>query len=258
MKRLRGFAVGVASGALATWMVVGLLSSASGAPGEQPGTPAHTPNGDPCAGQEMILKIDGKEGSPIIPYDPATINGVLRCGTVPIRDAQIEIVSVGCLPDHIAPIVGTVTTGLDGSFAYTVPPGPNRVLRFSYMSYSDDPGASVAATAVLRVRPRMSLSITPTLIRKHRPIFWTATVLGAPFPPQGIALAVQVKERRRWQTFDEVVLRHEGTRRIYSYRFLKTVAPTTYTFRLALPAKGSGGYPFSFGTSNVVSVHVNP
>ena len=69
---------------------------------------------------------------------------------------------------------------------------------------------------------------------------------------------MQVKEGRRWQTFDEVVLHHEGTRRIYSYRFRRTVAPTTYTFRLALPEEGSGGYPFSFGGSNAVNVHVNP
>ena len=153
MNRLRGFAVGVASGVLATWMVVGLLSSASGAPGERPGVPAHIANGDPCAGQEMSLKIDGKEGSPIVPYGPATINGVLHCGTVPIRGAQVGIASEGCLPDGIAPIVGTVTTGLDGSFAYTVPPGPNRVLSFSYTSYSDDPGPSVTATAVCGCAP---------------------------------------------------------------------------------------------------------
>ncbi len=116
----------------------------------------------------------------------------------------------------------------------------------------------MTATAVLRVRPQMRLTITPTVIRKHHPIIWTATVLGAPFPPQGIALAVQVKEGLRWQTFDEVVLHHEGTRRIYSYRFLRTIAPTTYKFRLALPAEGSGDYPYSFGASNTVNVHVKP
>jgi hypothetical protein len=257
MIRVRGFAVGVVFGVLVTWIVVG-LGSASGTPGEQPRTPAHIPNGDPCAGQELTLKIDDKEGSPVVPYGRATINGVLHCGTVPIRNAQVEVTSAGCLPDGVAPVAGAVTTGLDGSFAYTVPPGPDRVLSFSYMSYSDDPGASVAATAVLRVRPQMSLAITPTVIRKHHPILWTATVLGAPFPPQGIALAVQVKEGRRWQTFDEVVLHHEGTSLIYSYRFMRTASPTTYTFRLALPAKGSGDYPFSFGTSNEVNVHVNP
>ncbi len=89
-----------------------------------------------------MVRIDGKEGSPVVPYAPATINGVLHCGTVPLRNAQVEIASAGCLPDGVAPIAGIVTTRLDGSFAYTVPPGPDRVLSFSYTSYSDDPGAS--------------------------------------------------------------------------------------------------------------------
>jgi hypothetical protein len=258
MIRVRGFAVGLIFGVLATWMVAGLLSSASGTSGEQPVAPAHTPNGDPCAGQELTLKIDGKEGSPVIPYGPATIKGVLHCGTVPIRHAQVQVASGACLPAGVARINGTATTGLDGSFAYIVPAGPNRVLSFSYMSYSDDPGASVTATAALRVRPQMSLAITPTVVRKHHPIFWTVTVHGAPFPSRGTALAVQVKEGRKWKTFDEVLLHREGKTRIYEYRFLRTVTPTTYTFRLALPAKGSGNYPFSFGASNAVNVHVNP
>jgi hypothetical protein len=46
---MRGFAVGVAFGAVGTWMVVGLLSVASA--GEPGGAPAHVPNGDPCAGR---------------------------------------------------------------------------------------------------------------------------------------------------------------------------------------------------------------
>ena len=59
-------------------------------------------------------------------------------------------------------------------------------------------------------------------------------------------------------TFDEVVLEHEGEYRIYRYQFRRTDVPTTYTFRLALPARGSGDYPFSFGASNAVTVHVRP
>jgi hypothetical protein len=62
----------------------------------------------------------------VIPYGPATITGILHCGTMPIRNAQLAVASVGCLPPGVQPIVGTVTTGLDGSFLYDVPPGPSR------------------------------------------------------------------------------------------------------------------------------------
>jgi hypothetical protein len=65
-----GFAVGVVFGVLATWMVVGLLSSASGTPGEQPGAPTHIPNGDPCAGQELTLKGLGRF-EPCFPMEPS-------------------------------------------------------------------------------------------------------------------------------------------------------------------------------------------
>ena len=178
---VRGFAVGVAFGAVATWMVVGLLSVASA--GEQGGAPAGAPNGDPCAGQELSLKVDsqevkGAEGeAPVVPYGATTVTGVLHCGTVPIREAQIVVASVGCLLAGVAPIASSITTGLDGSFSFTVPPGPDRVLSFSYKSYSDDPGPSVTAQATLQVRPQMSLQIDPREVRNHHSIYWTATVL---------------------------------------------------------------------------------
>jgi hypothetical protein len=249
--RIRALGVGLVSGALAIWMVVGILSTASGATGE--------PNGNPCAGQELTLKINGDEAMPVeVPYGPVAIKGVLHCGTVPIRNAQVAVTSVGQLPEGVPPIAGSITTGLDGSFIYTVPPGPDREFSFSYTSYSDDPGPSVTATATLLVHPEMSLAIAPTVVRNRHQVYWTATVLGAPFPPQGITLVEQVKEGAKWQTFDELVLHHEGTGPIYAYRFLRTFRPTTYTFRLALPATGSGDYPYAVGASNAVSVHVKP
>jgi hypothetical protein len=249
--RVRGF------GALATWMAVGVLSFASGATGEAGGP--HVPNGNPCAGEELTLKINGDETMPAeVPYGPVAIKGVLHCGTTPIRDAQVAVTSIGYLPEDVLPITGSVTTGLDGSFVYTVPPGPNREVSFGYTSFSDDPGPSVTATATLLVHPQLRLAITPASVRNHHHILWTATVLGAPFPPQGITLVTQVKEAEKWKTFDELVLHHEGTGLIYVYRFDRTFRPATYTFRVALPATGSGGYPYSFGASNAVSVRVKP
>lgn len=259
---MRGFAVGAVFGTVGAWMVVGLLSVASA--GEQGGAPAGVPNGDPCAGQELSLKVDSQEvksnGSeaPVVPYGATPVTGVLHCGTVPIRGAQLVVTSVGCLPERVAPIVSSIKTGLDGSFSFTVPRGPDRVMRFSYTSYSDDPGPSATAEATLRVRPQMHLHIGPRVVRNHQWMYWTATVVGAPFPTEGITLVTQVKKGSRWQTFDEFGFKKEGTKRVYRYRFAKAFVPTTYTFRLALPATGSGGYPFAFGASNAVNIRVNP
>lgn len=238
-------------------MIFGVLGSAA-AHEQRHHAPTLVPNGNPCAGQELSLKIDGQEGTPILSYGPTTIQGVLHCGTVPIRNAQVAVAAVDYVPAGVPAIAPSITTGLDGSFSYTVPPGPDRVLSFSYTSYSGDPAPSVSATATLLVRPAIKLQIDPRRVRNHHTIIWTVTVLGGPFPPQGITLDTQVKIEGKWKTFDETVLHKEGTSRLYKYRFRKTHRPATYPFRLAMPATGSGDYPYTSGTSNVVRVHVKP
>jgi hypothetical protein len=162
------------------------------------------------------------------------------------------------VPAGVPAIAPVVTTGLDGSFTYTLPPGPDRVLKFSYTSYSDDPAPSVSATATLRVRPTIELQINPRKVRNHQAIFWTVTVLGGPFPSQGITLDTQVKTEGRWQIFGQAIVPREGTILIYKYRFHNTYTPTTYPFRLTMPATGSRDYPYVSGTSNIVKVRVNP
>lgn len=79
----------------AIWLVFGIPISAAA---RQHREDADFPNGDPCAGQELTLKIDGQKGSPILSYGPITIRGVLHCGTVPIRDASIAVAEVGGVP----------------------------------------------------------------------------------------------------------------------------------------------------------------
>jgi hypothetical protein len=259
MTRARGLVGGGLLTSVAVWMVFGVLSSAAAHKHQEP---AHLPNGDPCAGQELTLKINGRAETPtetpIVPYGPIAIQGVLHCGMVPIRNAQVDVAAVGDVPGAPA-IAPSITTGLDGSFTYTVPPGPDRVLSFSYTSYSDDPSPSVSTPATLRVRPAITLQIEPHKVRNHHKIFWTVAVLGGPFPSQGITLDTQVYVKGEWTTFDEFVLHQEGTsRRYYWYRFRKTYRPTVYLFRLSLPATGSGDYPYTSGASNVVKVHVNP
>ena len=64
--------------------------------GSLSGSPAHIANGDPCAGVELGLEVNGERGAPVIPYGrTVTVSGVLHCGTVPIRDAQVAIATVG-------------------------------------------------------------------------------------------------------------------------------------------------------------------
>ena len=219
-------------------------------------SPAHIANGDPCAGVELGLEVNGERGVPVIPYGRAvTVSGVLHCGTVAIRDAQVAIATVG--GPASAAIDSTVQTGLDGSFSYTVPAGPDRSLQFSYTAYSDDPGPSATAIATIAIRPKIKLKIGPHRTSNGHSIRWAGTIAGGPYPSQGVTLDVEVQEGRRWRIFDQVVANRKGQFH-YSYRFHATVEATTYRFRVALPASGSGGYPYTPGASNTVDVHVYP
>jgi hypothetical protein len=69
-----------------------------------------------------------------------------------------------------------------------------------------------------------------------------------------MAVLVQVKEGKRWQTFDELTV--HGGKIGYHYTFRRTYQPTTYTFRVALPSGGAVGYPYASGASRPVNVHV--
>jgi hypothetical protein len=200
--------------------------------------------------------VNGKTKPPAILYGKSvTVKGVLHCGTVPIRDARVLVATVG--GPRSAAIDTSVQTALDGSFEYTVPRGPDRTLRFSYLAYSDDPGPSATATAAIKIRPRIKLQITPHRTSNGGTIHWTGVVTGGPYPSQGVTLEVEVQEGRHWRVFDQVVANSKG-RFHYSYRFHATDEPTTYTFRVSLPDSGSGGYPYTPGASNSVNEHVNP
>ena len=214
-------------------------------------------NGDPCAGAELGVEVNARPGVPVTPYgDPVTVRGVLHCGSVPIRDAQVAVSTVG--GGASAAINTSVQTGADGSFAYTVPTGPDRRLQFAYTAYSNDPAPSVTATATIAIRPSIKLAIGPRHTSNGHTIHWTGTIAGGPIPGSGVTLDVEVQEgRRRWRIFDQTVTGRTGRFR-YSYRFHATTEPTTYKFRVALPDTGSVGYPYAAGASNTVNVHVTP
>jgi hypothetical protein len=216
----------------------------------------HIANGQPCAGEALELAINGKPKAPVVAYGrTVTVRGVLHCGTVPIRGANVLIATLG--GPRSAAINTSVQTALDGSFSYTVPRGPDRTLQFSYTAYSDDPAPSATATATIMVRPRITLRIKPHRTTNRHTIHWTGTVTGGPYPQQGVTLDVEVKEGRHWKIFDQVVANSKGQFR-YSYRFHATEEPTTYTFRVTLPDTGAQGYPYTHGTSNTTNINVNP
>ncbi|MGA2163139.1 MAG: hypothetical protein ABSH36_01565 [Solirubrobacteraceae bacterium] len=215
-----------------------------------------TANGEPCAGEELDLVVNGKRRPPSIAYGkPVAIKGVLHCGTVPIRGARVAITTIGGPPSAV--IDTTVQTAQDGSFSYKVPGGPDRLLRFSYTTYSNDPGPSATATVAVSITPRINLRIFPHRTHNGKMMHLSGTITGGPYPPQGVTLDVEVREGRHWRIFDQTIAGRKGHFR-YGYRFHATIEPETYTFRVSLPDTGAHGYPYTPGASNTASIHVNP
>jgi len=230
--------------------------SITGALPQAPVAP-HIANGQtPCAGEALDLTINGRAKPPVVLYGrTVTVKGVLHCGTVPIRGARIDVATLGG-PASTA-IATSVQSALDGSFAYRLPTGPDRALRFSYTAYSDDADPSAVATAAIMVAPRIKLRIGPHRTSNGHAIRWSGMIASGPYPSQGVTLVAEVREGSHWHVFDQIVSDRRG-RFAYSYRFHATTAATTYTFRVALPHTGAQGYPYAPGTSNSVRVRVNP
>jgi hypothetical protein len=219
------------------------------------------PNGEPCAGEALELAVNnrpvnaGRQPRATMFGKPVTVRGVLHCGTVPIRGARIDVGTIG--GPATAAISTSVQTGLDGSFSYEVPTGPSRTLSFSYTAYSNDPGPSATATATIAIRPVIKLRIGPRRTSNGHAIHWNGRVADGPYPRQGVALDVEVREGRHWKIFAQTLADKRG-RFHYSYRFHATTVATTYTFRVALPDTGARSYPYAPGASNTVKVRVAP
>jgi hypothetical protein len=210
--------------------------------------PPHIPNGAPaCEQAQLSLAVNGRNSSAVIRFGGrAMVTGLLRCGTAPIASATVGVSGGGIRTELV--------TAPDGTFSYSVPNGPSRRLTFSYRAYSDDPSPSADARAVVSVIPRIRLRISPHRTHNGGTIGWRGELLDGPFPTDGVTLLIEVREGRRWQPFDQVVA--VKGRFAYRYTFLRTTSPTSYRFRVALPASGSSGYDYQPGGSNAITVHV--
>ena len=212
------------------------------------------PNGDPCPGPTIALTAGHHANAVTVPFGHgAVVEGRVGCGVTPVRGAIVTL-AISTLPAGPAVTSAPLQTGPSGMFRYTVPPGPSRNLTFGYRAYSDEPVSTTQAAVKINVKPRITLHIHPRRTHNGGTITWHGRVEGGPYPVDGMPLLVQVKEGKRWQTFDQLQL-HNGTIG-YRYTFLRTSRPTSYSFRVALPSGGDVGYPYTTGASNQVSVHV--
>lgn len=215
----------------------------------------HVANGrGACVGARLRTRLDGAT----VPFGRAVaLRGSLRCATVPIAGAVVDL-ALAPSAGSIAPTVAHVRTRADGSFSYLVGAGPSRQITVRYHPFAGEAAAVASATLSLRVRPEVSLAISPARTTNGHTITFTGTVSGGDEPRGGLTLDVEYLEGRRWMVYDTVLARAGDGRFTYDYTFHRTTQPITYTFRIAIPQGGVSDYPFLSSASPPRSVHVDP
>jgi hypothetical protein len=146
-------------------------------------------------------------------------------------------------------VIATPTTGADGRFRATIPPGPSREVRVAYRPAGASPverylDLDVRARPHLRLRPRDP-------IRNGNPVRFRVRLPGP--GRAGRRVGIQVRANRRWLDLRDG---HTGPRGIYRarYRFHATTGRRRYAFRATVPRQRA--YPYEPGASRVRHVTV--
>jgi hypothetical protein len=184
---------------------------------------------------------------------PVRLKGRLVApGGNPLAGVTVDVSARMAVPGVGFQPVARLTTSRSGRFAYLVPPGPSRILRFRYA------GAPKirSQTQDIHVRVRASSSIRAN--RRHvvngETVTFSGRVRGGFMPPAGKLMELQFFDRGKWRTFRTFAAAPSTGRWSYSYRFDGTRGTRKYRFRVRIPKEN--GYPFSRGRSRPLAVTV--
>jgi hypothetical protein len=149
-------------------------------------------------------------------------------------------------------VIGHAKTRANGTFAATVPGGPNRTVEIAYRAFSTD--ASYASTAKIAeaVNAGVKLTVSPRRTGSEGTITLSGHVLG-PVPAQGVAVELLVHYRGRWEPFRVPQTDSRGRFEVV-YQFQGGVGH--FPFRASVLG-GQTGFPFAHGESRAVDVTTN-
>jgi hypothetical protein len=191
----------------------------------------------PLVGQGRRIRIRGHLTAP---------------GGNPLADVDVEVSARPAVSGSAFQPVATLRTSRSGRFAYLVPAGPSRVLRFRY------PGAAKIRPQTrevhIRVRGASSIRASRRRVVNGESVTFSGRLRGGFVPPGGKLVELQFFDRGKWRTFRTFRAAASEGRWSYTYRFDGTRGTRTYRFRLRIPKEN--GYPFSPGASRAARVTV--
>ena len=148
--------------------------------------------------------------------------------------------------------VGGTTTGADGGFVLTVPPGPNRTLRVAYRAAASDVALACSNPVSLHTRASVSINAAPRHVKAGRTTRFYGRVRGDALPAGGKLVDLQAYEAHKWRTFKTV---RTNSRGVYSARYRFRVN-ATHSFRFRARSRRESAFPYVLGTSKTTSVRV--
>ena len=173
---------------------------------------------------------------------------------VPITGATIQVASRVLTANRSFRELPSISTGLDGGFAYRAPRGPSRQIRLSYQAFAEDPAPSVVKLVRLKTRAGIRFDGNRRSVGRGEPVRFTGRLRGGRVPRRGVLVVLQGYQRGfGWRTFKTVRARRSRPFRGV-YRFVRSSRSGSFRFRAVV--REQAGYPFATGRSRSVRVRL--
>ena len=169
----------------------------------------------------------------------------------PLGDAVVDVYARSAAAGSEFERLGAVRTNPKGEFAYTVPAGTSRSVRFRYDG--DGRHRSAEEAVVLNVAAAATIAASHRTRRNGQTVGFKGKLRSLPIPAAGKLLDLQAFYRSKWRTFATPRADSKG-KWSYRYRFGATRGKVPYRFRVLI--RPESAYPYGLGLSPTVQVVV--
>jgi hypothetical protein len=174
----------------------------------------------------------------------------------PVGNATINVASQVAQAGQNFTDIGQTQTDANGAFAFVVPPGPNRTLRFSYTSpVSAGQQAKGETDVVVQVRAAAHLTVSAHKVAGGRRVTFRGQLKGGPVPAAGVPIGFRGQVGKHTRKFGDTQTDDRGRFHL-TYR-MPAAGPrkATYPIWVRIGADADT-YPYLPGLSNRVRVTV--
>ncbi|MFL5780192.1 MAG: hypothetical protein ACJ760_02660 [Thermoleophilaceae bacterium] len=176
---------------------------------------------------------------------------VVRSSGAPVAGGVVEVWSRSAAAGSAYTRVARVHTDSGGGFAYRVPAGTSRTVRFRYTGSAIDRPSQAEVT--VRVPASITIHASRRSVGNGQVVTFSGVLRGRPIPRGGKVVDLQAHYRGRWRTFATPRAGSDGRWR-YRYRFGATRGRLVYPFRVLVRPESS--YPYAVGRSPTTRVTV--